>query len=218
MKTGLMPHIRMRPFDLIADPRYLPRDIFVSAVETPPFLPPAEMQVKGHEEDFKKGLDVLRSLTTGKVYLIYHSNSTSDAFTLATNVEKVEIEGPHPAANASVHIHKLAPIRGVRDIVWTLTTNGVIAIGKMARTGKYHTQRVVALGGDGFALDARQYYATRMGASIKELVATRLMPGSIRLISGDPLTGQKVTEDDFYTFLIEQLQRFLRTRTANLCI
>ena len=69
-KGGLLPFIRQRPFDLLADPRKVPRAIFISAYITAPFTPPAELQVKGYEEEFQKGLEALVKLTKGKVHLV----------------------------------------------------------------------------------------------------------------------------------------------------
>ncbi len=94
---GLFTDIRQRPFNILADPRKRPRSIFVKAIETAPFAPPAELQVAGYEKEFQTGLQALSKLTHGKVHLVYNTATTCRAFLKAEHVEHHTIEGPHPA-------------------------------------------------------------------------------------------------------------------------
>ena len=63
---GIFANIRSRPFNKLADPSKMPRNIFVKAVESAPFIPPAEFQVEGFEKEFEVGLAALSKLTNGK--------------------------------------------------------------------------------------------------------------------------------------------------------
>lgn len=200
MERGLFAHIRMRPLDLLARPTLLPRDIFVRALETLPYTPSAESQVEGYENFFQIGLDALKKLTEGRVHLVYQEGSSCKAFTDAKNVEKHQISGPHPAGAISFSIHKIAPIRHVHDIVWTLGTLDVLAIGRMVAEGKYHIERKVALAGEGVEEGRRKIYKTRMGIPLSHLIRERVNQEAVRIVSGDPLTGQKATSDDFIAF------------------
>jgi Na+-transporting NADH:ubiquinone oxidoreductase subunit A len=200
MRTGLFPHIRLRPFNLIPDPKFIPRDIFVTALETRPFAPPYEMQVQGYENYFQTGLNTLTKLTTGKVHLVYGQESSSLIFKNAENVEKHTATGAHPAGMSSLHIHKIAPIRHAEDYVWALSALDTLVIGKMVLEGRYFTDRIIAIAGNGILEDKRGFFYARQGYPIKDLIEGRLSNQFSRLISGDPLTGIKVEQSDFLSF------------------
>lgn len=197
-EAGLFPHIRMRPFDMVANPEIVPRDIFVRAIESLPFVPSAEQQVEGHEAYFQEGLETLKKLTDGDVHLVYREDST--VFAKMAGVEKHTARGPHPVATSSLHIQKIASIRSAEDWVWTLSTVDVITIGKMMREGRYFTDRVVGIGGSGVVEGRTGFFHTRAGAPIVDLIADRLSNQAVQLVSGDPLTGTLVEPHDFLGF------------------
>ncbi|NGX54692.1 MAG: Na(+)-translocating NADH-quinone reductase subunit A [Chlamydiae bacterium] len=200
MQSGLFPHIRMRPFGLVADPKFPPRRIFVSAVESAPYAPSAELQVAGHEKSFQTGLGALTLLTDGKVHLVYREESSCAAFLEASGVEKHSARGPHPIGNPSVHIHHIHPIQNPEDFVWTLSAIDVIAIGKMVESGRYFYERIIALAGEGVPEEKRGFYKSRAGLPISAFVRGVSKDATPCLISGDPLVGQKVDESDFLSF------------------
>ena len=198
---GIFSRIRTRPFNLVADPTKMPRTIFVRAIESAPLVPPAEIQVEGHEEDFQIGLDTLRKLTDGSVNLVYRQGTPCTAFTQAKNVTHHTAEGPHPIGNVSVHIDRIDPIKSAEEIIWTLNVHDVITLGHFVRTGHYYVDRVVSIAGPGFLEDRIGYYKVREGMPVSALISGRL-PGeqTARLISGDPLMGSKVESDGFLGF------------------
>ncbi|MCH9627888.1 MAG: Na(+)-translocating NADH-quinone reductase subunit A [Chlamydiales bacterium] len=200
MRAGVFPHVRVRPFDLIADPAHTPRAIFVHAVESLPFVPSAEMQVEGHEGYFQAGLDALTKLTSGKVHLVYREGSFSTAFTEAKSVEQHTVAGPHPAATPSLHIHKVAPITSPSDCVWTLSTIDVITAGKMVAEGRYFTDRIVGIGGSGVVEGRTGFFRARAGFPISALIADRITSQTACFVSGDPLTGTRAEQSDFIGF------------------
>lgn len=201
LKTGgAFAHIRSRPFNLLANPEKKPQNIFVKAIETAPFVPPAELQVHGHEKAFQAGLTALSQLTEGSVHLVYHKNSSAKAFTDAQNVKKHTAEGPHPAGNSSLHIQEIAPIKSAEDNVWTLGVHDVIIVGYLLLEGRYHPEKVISIAGPGILPNKVGYFKAREGFPIAALVVGRVEKGLLRLISGDPLMGHKVTVDDFLGF------------------
>lgn len=200
MRSGLFPHIRLRPFNLVADPRYLPRAIFVNAAETRPFTPSFEMQVEGHEEAFQVGLKALAKITPGSVHLVYKEGSSFKPFIQADGVEKHTVTGPHPAGTSSLHIHTIAPILKPNDYVWSLTALDAAVLGKMVLEGKYLIDRVISIAGNGILEGKRGFFKARAGFPIQTLMEGRIPNGFLRLISGDPLTGRQVEQDDFLDF------------------
>lgn len=196
LEGGALAHIKTRPFNKIPNPRLIPRDIFVSAIETSPYAVPTNMQLEGHEEAFLKGLNALKLLTTGKVHLV-----TKEDFCLETpGVERHLISGPHPAGNPSVHIHHIAPIRDTKDLVWTLSAYGVILIGYLIYQGSFFTDKILSIAGEGILPDKQSFIFSRQGASIGEVLKDRAIEGPFIHISGDPLMGSKVDEKGFLGF------------------
>jgi Na+-transporting NADH:ubiquinone oxidoreductase subunit A len=200
MRSGLFPHIRLRPFDLIPDPKFNPRSIFVSAVETRPFAPPFALQIKGNDTYFQAGLKALSKMTTGKVHLVFHEGSDFSVPEEGGKIAVHTIQGPHPAGSSSVHIHAIDPIRNPQDYVWSLTALGVVIIGKMVLEGRYFIQRIIGVAGTGILPEKRGYFLGREGFPIQDLVANRLTQQPVRLISGDPLSGIEVHQNDFLGF------------------
>lgn len=194
---GIFGNIRSRPFNKLADPNHTPRTIFVKAVESAPFVPPAEFQVEGYEKEFQVGLSTLSKLTKGKVHLVYHKDSTCSAFTKAANVEKHTVEGPHPVSNYSLHIQQIDPVQSFEDIIWTLNAHDVVSIGSLINSGKVHIERIVGIGGPGILPERTGYFKVRAGYPIESLISNRLDRGTVRLVSGDPLMGRKVEPNDF---------------------
>jgi Na+-transporting NADH:ubiquinone oxidoreductase subunit A len=197
--TGLFAHIRMRPFNLLANPEQAPRSIFVKAIESAPFVPPAEMQVEKNEKAFAYGLQALKKLTDGPVHLIYKKGSTFKPFVEA-DAERHTAAGPHPVSNPSLHIQKIDPIRGHDCLIWTLGAHDVVSIGTMLMTGKCHFHRVIGIGGTGIVKEKRGFFRVHWGHALGDLLAGRADRGEMRLISGDPLMGRKGEAQDFLGF------------------
>jgi len=198
LATGCWPFLRQRPFNVIADPTKTPKNIFISCFDTSPLGSDYNFSLKGLVAEFQAGLDVLAKLTDGKVYLGLDGNNTPcDTFEKAKNVEKVSFKGMHPAGCVGVQIHHIAPI-SVGDIVWTINPNDVVALGRVFNMGKYDTQRVIATGGP--CVKNPAYYRTYLGASIDGLFKNNLTQDHVRFISGNILTGSKITKTGFINF------------------
>lgn len=197
---GMFARIRMRPFNLLAKPEQTPRDIFVKAIESAPFTPPADMQVQGDEDAFQAGITALSKLTTGNVHLVYRKDSQCKAFTEAKDCVRHTAEGPHPIGNPSVHIHYIAPVTGTNDLVWTVNAHDVVMIGRLLNTGRVYMDRIISIAGNGILEAKRGFFKVREGYPVSNMVAGRNEKGLVRFISGDPLTGDKVEVDDFLGF------------------
>lgn len=195
---GMFTRIRSRPFDMLADPSKTPRSIFVKALESAPFVPPAELQVQGHEEAFQAGLNALAKLTEGNVHLVHRKGSDCRAFTEAKNVAIHTAEGPHPISNPSLHIQHIDPIHSLDCVIWTLNAYDVVSIGHLLLTGTYLTDRIISIAGPGVIPEQIGFYRVREGYPINGLIAGRVEKKSYpRFISGNPLTGHKVEAEEF---------------------
>ncbi len=192
LEAGIWPFIKQRPYDIVASPSIQPRDIFVPGFYSAPLAPDFDFIVKGQEQDFQTGLDALVKLTAGKVYLGKKVGSALKA----TGVEIVEFEGPHPAGNVGVQINNIKPVNK-GEVVWTINPDDVIIIGRLFNKGITDLTRLVAITGS--EMNTRGYVKALYGCTIDSLVAGRLHEGGehVRLISGNVLTGTKVTKEDY---------------------
>ncbi len=132
---------------MIAKPGKSPKSIFISAFDTAPLAPDFDFILKDSEEDFQWGVNALKMLTEGKVFLNLDGRYPS-VRTLAS-IEGVEINrfsGPHPAGNVGTQINKLDPINKGEE-VWVVQPQDVLAIGRLFKTGAYDPSVVVALTG-----------------------------------------------------------------------
>ncbi|MGD2170086.1 MAG: Na(+)-translocating NADH-quinone reductase subunit A [Chlamydiota bacterium] len=197
---GILNHIRSRPFERGVNIKKMPKSIFVKALESAPFVPSSEMQVKGYEKEFQAGLDALAKIADGKVHLVFHTNTDCKAFINAKNVEKHPASGPHPIANQSLHIYAIDPIVSTHETIWTLTALDVIILGARIESNKYHTNRIVSLAGPCVKSEKCGFYKTRMGISFAHLVNEELNEESERVVSGDPLTGSEIDRNGYLGF------------------
>ncbi len=194
--SGLWPLINQRPYDIVAED-IEPSNIFISTFDTAPLAPDLSFVLDGRESEFQIGLDALSKMTTGKVYLGIDGRrgaQVSDAFAKASGVEKHSFVGPHPCGNVGVQIHHVAPM-GLKDKVWTLTVQDVMTIGSVISKGRYDARRVIAL--TGAELDRPHYVRSYMGANVGELLKDVQVNEHSRIISGNLLSGQKKTENQY---------------------
>lgn len=201
--TGVWPNIIQRPYGVVANPADSPKAIFVSAFDTHPLAPDNGFALKGEEKYFQAGIDALAKLAQGKVHVnVDGSKPVPAVFSGVKNAQVNQFSGPHPAGNVGVQIHHLDPINK-GDIAWTVSPYGVIQIGKAVLEGIYDASRVVALTGS--ELTKTGYVKTYSGANVSSFVKGNLNSGNVRVISGNPLTGEKISLDGFLGFYHSQV-------------
>ncbi|GIV38320.1 MAG: Na(+)-translocating NADH-quinone reductase subunit A [Thermonema sp.] len=203
-KSGVWANIIERPFGLIAHPEHTPKAIFISGFDTAPLAPDYDMLLQGEEAALQAGIEALRKLTDGKVYLSLPAKNPSKVLSGLQGVEINYFEGKHPAGNVGVHIHHLAPI-AKGEYVWTVHPHGVAQIGKLFLKGIYDATTIFALTGSEVA--APQYYKTYRGAQLRPFLQGNLTRDEheVRIISGNVLTGEKVSLDGFLGFYHHQV-------------
>lgn len=189
LTSGCWPFIKQRPYDVIANPHDTPKAIFVSALSTAPLAADVEFILKDRKEDFQTGIEALSKLTKGKTHLSVHAKSNS-FLNDVKGVELHKVSGPHPAGNVGVQIHHIDPINA-GERVWVVGAEDVAIIGKMFRTGKFDATRTIAVAGS--EAPKAQYYRAKIGTNVRELIGN--VATSIRIISGDVLTGNKIGND-----------------------
>jgi Na+-transporting NADH:ubiquinone oxidoreductase subunit A len=191
LESGLWPMMRQRPYAIIARPGKIPRDIFISGFDTAPLAPDMDVVVKGNNEDFQVGVDILARLTNGTINLSLNADYPADeVFARAKNVEFHYFHGPHPAGNPGIQIHHIRPVNK-DEAVWYIGPQEVIMIGRLFRKGIYDALKVIALTGSEVIRPV--YFKMISGASIEPIVNNNVTPGNHRYISGNVLTGSGIT-------------------------
>lgn len=190
LEAGAWPSLVQRPYSVMADPADTPKSIFISAYTTAPLAADAEFIISDRLEEFQAGVSALAKLTSGDVHLCVGKNSK---LTKTNNAVVHTVKGPHPAGNVGVQIHNIDPITAV-DRVWTITPENVANIGAMLMTGEPNFTRTIAVTGHGIDEQYRKYYRTKVGASVSSLIP-EIDDEKYRIISGDVLTGDRVTYD-----------------------
>jgi len=185
---------RQRPFNIIPDPKIIPRDIFVSAINTAPLSFDQEIVIKENIENFQAGVDILNNLTSGKVYLTSKSGSVVSSI---QNAELYTISGPHPAGNVGIQIHHISHIKPGEN-VWIINSQDLIAIGKLFLHGVYDPSRVITLAGP--CVKNPGHFRVNTGAKISSITNDRISDNETRIISGDVLTGSFSSLDGFLSF------------------
>jgi len=203
LKSGIWPNIRQRPFEIIANPDNNPKSIFISAFDSAPLGPDNDFLLHGHGEEFQKGLDAIAMLTSGKVHLnVKAGSTTSKVFSNSKNVQINQVSGPHPAGNVGVQIHHIDPINK-GEVVWHLSPQAVLTIGRLFLEGRYNASRTIALAGS--EVKKGKYFKTVVGGSIKHMVTGNIHEGNLRYISGNPLTGASIPADGYIGFYDSQV-------------
>ena len=198
LNAGLWPLIRQRPFATIANPMDSPKAIFISGFDSSPLAPDNDFIFHGDDNLFQLGLDLITQLCDGTTHLNLDGNSNpAKVFRDAKGVQINHIFGPHPAGNVGVQIHHIDPINK-GDVVWYLTPQDIINIGKFFRDGKYDASKIVAL--TGAKVKKPRYYRVIQGTSIAPIVDNNTYEGEKRFITGNVLTGERIKSDGYLGF------------------
>lgn len=192
-RSGILAFIRRRPYDIIPDLSVRPRDIFVTCFDSAP-LAVDPVWTADDLVSMQTAVDMLADITTGNVYISRRPESSIIDF---KNSVTVEVSGPHPAGNAGVQAANIEPV-SKGETVWTMSVNTLIRIGRLLRTSNFDASTTVAI--TGWGITSPYMACTNIGASVSALIDGRLRPADkhLRVISGNVLTGLRVTADDGY--------------------
>ncbi len=193
---GLWPFIKQRPYGIIANPESKPKAIFISGFDSAPLAPDYAFILKDQLSSFQAGIDLLAKMSGAPVHVSLPAGQDSP-LKQVKNAKLHTFAGPHPAGNVGIQIHHIAPINK-GETVWTVGPQEVAMIGRSLENGHLIAEKIVALAGS--EVIKPQYYKTTLGTSIKEIVAANIKEGNVRYISGNVLTGTKISKSNFLGF------------------
>lgn len=201
-ESGLWPSLVQRPFAVVAKLEDKPKAIYISGFDSSPLAPDYSFLLKGKEEAFVSGIEILKKLAS-KVNLSIHADKElSNAYSKAKGLEVHKFSGPHPVGNVGVQIHHIEPINK-GDVVWTINPVAVAQIGKLFSEGIYDASKLIAVTGS--EVTAPKYYKTVTGVSANELLEGNLSGDNVRVISGNALTGTKIEKAGFLGYYDNQI-------------
>lgn len=190
LEAGCWPFIQQRPYAIVANTQVVPRDIFISGINTAPIANDPDFSLKGKEQQVQAAITALSKLTTGKVHVGVGANATS-VFTGMKNLVLHKVSGPHPAGNVGTQINKIAPVNK-GELIWTVAASDLVIIGELLLTGKFNAERIIALSGS--EVKTPKYYRTKIGSEVSTFVYdSGLKSENVRIISGDVLTGDTIS-------------------------
>ncbi len=205
LHAGLWPMLVQRPYGIIADPADTPKAVFVSAFDSAPLAPDYNFVLRDEQENLQAGIEVLRKLSGGKVHLSMRAGAEG-RMPEFKGVELHTFAGKHPAGNVGVQIHHIDPINK-GEVVWTVNMQDLAIIGRLVRTGHVDMTRIIAVGGS--EVSNPQYYRVIAGARVDSFLGGNLKPqkegDSVRIISGNVLTGTKTAMDGFLGYYANQV-------------
>ncbi|WP_298549126.1 Na(+)-translocating NADH-quinone reductase subunit A [uncultured Aquimarina sp.] len=192
LSSGCWPFIKQRPYDVIANPDVAPKAIFISAYATAPLAADLEYVLNGKENELQAAVTALSKLTEGDVHVSAGKKGNSP-FSGLDNITLHNVSGPHPAGNVGVQIAKLDPINK-GEVVWIVNPQDLVIIGELLLTGKFNSERIIALAGS--SVKSPKYFKTRIGAEVSSVIYdSGVKDNNIRVISGNVLTGDNVKPD-----------------------
>ena len=190
LNSGLWALLRQRPYDVVPSPDVTPRDIFVTCFDSAPLAADWKLFTDGNADIIKKGLQALKSLTSGDVYLGCCPANVIDSD------HTVVFDGPHPAGNAGIQAANIRPVNK-GEVVWTTDIITVMRIGKLMSTGKVDFSTIVAVTGE--KATKPQLVKCIAGAPVASVVAgaVDVNDANTRIISGNVLTGTHIAASDY---------------------
>lgn len=203
LQYGLWPSLRQRPFAIIPNPDVRPKSVFVPCFDSNPLAPDFNILMRGREEDFRHGIEMLRlAADNAPVHLCMKEGADNQFFEATENVEKHYFSGPHPAGNIGTHIHHIDPIdKG--DVVWYVDPQEVARIGAFFANHTLHFAKTAALTGP--AVKNTGYFDAVYGADLSALLSDNLAHENVRVISGSVLSGNKLEKFSVLGFHDRQL-------------
>lgn len=192
LASGMWPSLIARPFGRIPDPDATPDAILVTAMDTSPLAAEPAVVISEALEEFQEGLQRLARLTAGQVFVC---QAPGDPLIAAEqeHIHCVRFRGKHPAGLPGTHLDRLG-LAG--RPVWQIGYQAVISIGRLFRSGRPASDRVISIAGP--AAGNPRLVRTVQGANLQELSAGATGGGGVRMISGSVLSGRTSSYLGFY--------------------
>ncbi len=190
-RTGLWTLLRSRPYNHIPLPDAVPKQLFITAMDTNPLAPDASALIHENAQAFEQGLTLLARLSK-KTFVCQHPGVNLPCPEV-DGLTPIEFTGVHPAGLPGTHMYRIAMLHGLRSppkAVWHIGYQAVIAIGKLFLSGTLDSSRTISVAGPGAG--EPRLVKTFAGAGVDTLIADSDSKLA-RVISGPALSGHLVS-------------------------
>jgi Na+-transporting NADH:ubiquinone oxidoreductase subunit A len=192
LEAGLFGYINQLPYAVSTTPDTKPKAIFVSALRDMPLAGKFEFEVAGNEAAWQTGITALSKIAAVHVGLGVKQDNNA---LLQTKDADVNIfDGVCPAGNVGVQVNNVAPVNK-GEVVWTVDPTAVLFFGRLFLTGKVDLTRTIAVAGA--EVNNPTYVDALVGTPLSVILDGQLKGDNSRIINGNPLTGQKDTQEGF---------------------
>ena len=198
LKSGLWTFIRQKPYSKIPHSSTMPKSIFISAMPTEPFAIDNNFLFDNFKY-LQNGIDALKKIFQCDINLSVDFNSK---FENLKDVNYYQFNKLHPSGNIGIQIHHIDPIKSSNDARWYLSLQDLNRIGEFFSTGNYPNYKYLSVGGT--ASENPSIYKITLGTPIND-IQTSIDDKSIRIISGDVLSGKETSKNSTINYHDEVL-------------
>ncbi len=199
LKSGFWNSFRQKPFSKIPLSKSNPSEIFISSMPTEPFAIDYDFLFTKVDNYLQKGINVLKQIFDCEINFSSFNNSST--FSNLENVNHHSFNKLHPSGNVGVQIHYIKPIKNAMDSRWYISLQDLNRIGEFYTSGKYPNNIYVSVGGNGVINPS--IYKNLIGTRVSDFV--NIKEPSVRLISGDVLSGSEIDINNSLNYFDEVL-------------
>ncbi|MHC4175328.1 MAG: 4Fe-4S dicluster domain-containing protein [Planctomycetota bacterium] len=179
---------------LLPNPLGTPQAIIVSTVSLEPFVARGDAQLHNRLLNFTRGLEQLQSLLEYQPIYLVMPDIKSDFANLIRNhirghasVKMLEIPLIYPFGDFAILARKLG-LKSSEGPVWSVRTEGVLAVDRALTQTKPCTVRIISIGGTG--VNSPTHIKVIPGYPIKRIKDKYVFEPVSRIINGGILTGE----------------------------
>jgi Na(+)-translocating NADH:ubiquinone oxidoreductase A subunit len=183
----------------LPDPLGTPQAVIVSTVSLEPFVARGDVQLCNRLLQFTRGLEHLQSLLEYQpIYLVMPAISSPFASQVREHIrgyawaKLIEVPLKYPYDNFNILARSLG-LRKNAGPIWSVRTEGILAIDRALTVSKPCLVRIVSIGGPKVKLPT--HLKIMAGYPVSDIINNCEIEPSARVINGSMLTGEIIMED-----------------------
>jgi len=185
----------------LPDPMGNPQAVIISTLSLEPFLARGDVQLDEKLLNFTRGLEQLQSLLEYQpMYLVMPRIDTELATKVHEHirgyawVEMIEIPLRYPFDNFTILARHLG-LKPGKGPVWSLRTEGIIAVDSALTMHKPCIQKIISIGGPAVLKPA--HFEVCVGYPLDDLLRYLITDEPVRILDGGVMTGDIIGDDDY---------------------
>ena len=183
----------------LPDPLGRPQAIIVSTVSLEPFVARGDAQLKNRLLQFTRGLEHLQSLLEYQPIYLVMPDIKSEFATLVRErirgyawAKLVEIPMKYPYDNFNILARRLG-LRKDAGPIWSVRTEGILAIDRALTVSKPCLVRIVSIGGP--SVNSPVHLKAMAGYPIQTILDKYVFEPDVRVLNGGILAGEPISPE-----------------------